>query len=133
MQVLNKEWESKSLASETKSTDPHDHAILGNFTYGDLQNRQLSFPGTPNRPSKRCLLFMGRLKLDLAREQQVLSPTADLSMLDADRMSEWSGKRGVIAWLQDAAPLASPSERATEPEDNVSDISQSLPSASASR
>ena len=68
MQVLNKEWDSKSLASETKSKDPHDLDILWSFTYGDLQNCQLSFPGTLNRPSRRFILFMGRLKPDLARE-----------------------------------------------------------------
>ena len=106
LQVVDRTWETKRLSDHTSVTDAEYLAELQKWTYGMLQGHQLTFPLTQERPCKRCVIFMGQLMVDFARERRVLSHKVDLSHLDPEMMTEFDGKRAVKAWLETAVDLA---------------------------
>ena len=86
--------------------DPDCKAELQKWTYGMLQGWEVSFPSGCARPFKRCVIFMGQLMVDWARERNVLSPNADIDHMHADSMTDAAGKETVMAWLATSVNVA---------------------------
>jgi hypothetical protein len=128
LQVVDRTWEHIRLSEKTSidcADDPDYVAELQKWTYGMLQGRELTFPVGRERPCKRCVIFMGQLMVDFARERNVLSPAVKLEHLSADTMTDFPGKKAVVAWLGTAVDLAAVrSELEEELDEEVEDIQE---------
>ena len=81
-------------------------AQLGDTTYGQLQGVKLTFPSSM-RPSSRCCLVSAQLHLERAKAGELLLDSADLTLLQPDRMSDFGAREMTLNWLATSdVPLA---------------------------
>ncbi|KAL3140413.1 hypothetical protein ABBQ38_004673 [Trebouxia sp. C0009 RCD-2024] len=120
--LLDRNWECLQLkdfgcpkhvpTSEQEMRDLASYqAQLGDITYGQLQGVKLTFPSSM-RPSTRCCLVSAELHLQRAKAGEVLLDSADLKLLQPDRMSRFDAREMTLNWLAASeGPLAKvPSE-----------------------
>lgn len=88
-------------------------AQLGDITYGQLQGAKLTFPSSM-RPSTQCCLMSAQLHLERARAGELLLDSAEVELLQFDRMSQFDARNRVLAWLE-AAMVPAPRMPADAP------------------